>query len=70
MFINVNSYKDMGSDAEMIQAALDEAALKGEAVIIPKYNERTGKSEWNIDKTVLLHDESTLILQMLKSLKN
>ena len=63
MFIDVNKYKEMNSDSEMIQAALDEARVNGKAVIIPKYNERTGQSVWNIDKTVLLYSESTLILQ-------
>lgn len=63
MFINVNNYKDKSSDSEMIQAALDEAQKNGKAVIIPKFNERTGKSVWNIDKTLLLYDESTLMLQ-------
>ena len=63
MFIDVNKYKDKSSDSEMIQAALDEARVNGKAVIIPKYNERTGQSVWNIDKTVLLYSESTLILQ-------
>lgn len=63
MFIDVNKYKEMNSDSEMIQAALDEARVNGKAVIISKYNERTGQSVWNIDKTVLLYSESTLILQ-------
>ena len=63
MFINVNDYKDRLSDAEMIQAALDAALENGKAVVIPKYNERTKKAIWDIDRAIMLHDESTLILQ-------
>jgi hypothetical protein len=50
MYINVNEYKDRASDAEMIQAALDAASLNGKAVVIPKYNERTGMPLWDIDQ--------------------
>ena len=63
MFINVNDYKDRLSDAEMIQAALDAALENGKAVVIPKYNERTKKAIWDIDRAIMLHDESTLIIQ-------
>ncbi len=63
MYIDVNDYKHLESDSEMIQAALDAAAETGEAVVIPKINARTGKSVWDITKTILLHDESTVILQ-------
>ncbi len=63
MYINVNSYKDLASDSKMIQAAIDEASRKGQAVLIPKYNERTGRDVWDIDNTLYLHSESTVILQ-------
>ena len=63
MYIDVNRYKHKNSDAEMIQSAIDEARLNGKAVVIPKYNERTGGCVWNIEKTILLYDESTVILQ-------
>lgn len=63
MYINVNNYKNEKSDADMIQAALDAASLNGKAVIIPKYNERTNRAIWDIDKAIKLHNESTLILQ-------
>ena len=32
-------------------------------VVIPKTNARTGKNIWDITETILLHDESTVILQ-------
>ena len=63
MFLNVNTFSDCGSDADMIQAAVDAAAKKGQSVLVPKYNVRTGKDLWEIDKTVLLHTSTTLILQ-------
>ncbi len=63
MYINVNDYKDKTSDWEMIQSAIDDAAITGKAVVIPKTNERTKKAIWDIDKTILLHSESILILQ-------
>ena len=63
MFLNVNTFSDCGSDADMIQAAVDAAAKTGQSVLVPKYNVRTGKDLWEIDKTVLLHTSTTLILQ-------
>ena len=54
MYINVNDYKDKTSDWEMIQSAIDDAAITGKAVVIPKTNERTKKAIWDIDKTILL----------------
>lgn len=63
MYINANVFKGKSSDSDMIQAAIDDAAMKGKMVIIPKYNERTGKSVWDIDKTLFLHNESTVVLQ-------
>lgn len=63
MYINVNDYKDKKSDSAMIQAAIDDAKVSGKAVVIPKINERTQKPIWDIDKTILLYSEITLILQ-------
>ena len=63
MFIDVNIYKNLETDSDMIQAAVDAAALTGETVVIPKINARTGKSVWDITKTILLDDESTVVLQ-------
>lgn len=62
MYLNVNTFADRASDSEMIQAALDTAVETGQFVLIPKINARTGKALWDIDKTILLHNDSTLIL--------
>ena len=63
MFVNVNDFKNKGSDSEMIQAALDAAKEEGLSVLVPKINKRTGKDIYNIDKTLFLHTGSILILQ-------
>ena len=63
MYINVNNYKNEACDSDMIQKALDEAAVSGVAVVIPKINERTGKDVWDITKALLLNDGNTVILQ-------
>ncbi len=63
MYINVNDYKHLECDSDMIQAAVDDAEFTGQSVVIPKINARTGKDVWDITKTILLHDESTVILQ-------
>ena len=63
MYINANSYKHLESDSKMIQAAIDEASLSGKSVLIPKYNERTGRDIWNIAETLYLHSESVILLQ-------
>lgn len=63
MTINVNDFKSLNSDAQMIQSAIDLARNTGDLVLIPKINARTGKSIWEIEQTIFLHDESTLILQ-------
>ena len=57
-----NDFKHLESDAAMIQAAIDEAAKYGVSVIIPRYNERTDKCIWEIDKTLWLHDGSDVLL--------
>ena len=63
MIIDVNEFKHLECDSDMIQAAVDAAKDTGEFVIIPKINARTGEARWDITKTILLHDESTVILQ-------
>ena len=35
MYIDLYKYKDVSSDAKMIQTALDEAKVSGKAVLIP-----------------------------------
>ncbi len=63
MYLNVNNYSHLSCDSDMIQAALDKAQETGQAVLIPKINQRTGKAIWDITKTILLHSESTVLLQ-------
>ncbi|MBP5274931.1 MAG: hypothetical protein ILO36_08380 [Abditibacteriota bacterium] len=51
------------SDAEAIQAAVDEAKKLGlDTVVIPRMNRRRGQALWVIDKAVLLPAHTTLIL--------
>ncbi len=38
----------------MIQAAIDVASKTGQSVLVPKYNKRTGKAVWEIDKAIEL----------------
>ncbi len=59
---NPNSYAHLDSDSAMIQAAVDAAAKTGEAVTIPRYNERTGQRVWNITKEIVLYSGSVLYL--------
>ena len=60
--ININTYKYLSSDAEMLQAAINAAASRGEEVCVPAINGRTGQPLWNIDKTVFLPDNTHLVL--------
>ena len=51
------------SDSDSIQRAVRLAAENGtRCVLIPKYNERTGENVWNIDQTVRLPSDMTIIL--------
>lgn len=58
-----NDYKDLETDSQMIQAAVDEAAKFGAAVVIPRYNERRGECTWVLDETILLHSGSFVTLE-------
>ena len=62
MFINVNDYKNLSCDSDMINAAIIDGAKSGKMVVIPRINERTGKDIWDITKTIRLQDDTTLIL--------
>ena len=57
-----NDFKQLSSDYEMIQAAVDEAAAYGAEVVIPRYNERTGKPIWELDRSVVLKNGSYVII--------
>ncbi len=59
---NPNFYAHLEDDSAMIQAAVDAAAKTGEAVTIPRYNERTGQRVWNITKAIQLYSDSVLYL--------
>ena len=58
-----NDFKDLASDAKMIQAAVDAAAEEGVSVVIPRFNERTEKPLWEIDETIVLHTGSDVQLE-------
>lgn len=53
-FADPNNFHE-NSDSKCIQAAIDKAAAEGwNHVVIPAYNQRTGKPIWIIDETILL----------------
>ena len=58
-----NDFKQLSSDSEMIQAAVDEAAKYGAEVVIPRYNERTGKPIWELDRSVVLKNGSYVVIE-------
>lgn len=62
MYINVNEYSHLSCDSDMINTAITDAAKYGKAVLIPKFNKRTGENVWNIEKSIVLKDETTVIL--------
>ena len=60
--LNPNEFK-LATDSENIQRAVDTAAAGYDrTVVIPKYNARTGSCMWEIDKTILLPNDVTIIL--------
>ena len=63
---NPNFYAHLEDDSAMIQAAVDAAAQTGDAVTIPRRNERTGKNVWDICRAILLHTGSVLYLDNCK----
>ena len=58
-----NDYKNLKTDSQMIQAAVDEAAKYGATVIIPRVNERRGECLWEIDESIILHTGSSIVLE-------
>lgn len=51
------------TDSGTIQAAIDRASADGVGkVIIPRFNPRTGKPLWTIEKTILIPSDMTVIL--------
>ena len=63
MYRNISQYKHLACDSDMIQAAIDAAQETGQAVLVPKKNPRTGEAIYSVTKTIVLHSETTLILQ-------
>jgi len=60
--IQVNEYASCGSsDVAVISAAL-KTAKAGDTVRIPRFNARTGKTEWRIGETIILRSGVTLLL--------
>lgn len=59
---NPNFYKNLEDDSAMIQAAVDAAKETGEAVTIPRLNERTGECLWTISRAIELHSGSVIYL--------
>ena len=55
MAINPNRWANLADDAQMIQAAVDEAAKTGQTVVIPARNERTGEQKWVLERAVRDH---------------
>lgn len=51
------------TDSKSIQNAVDNAQQQGiDNVVIPRFNRRTNKNGWSIDKTILLPSDMTIIL--------
>ncbi len=42
MYLNVNNFAHLPCDSDMIQAAVDKAQEIGQAILIPKINQKTG----------------------------
>ena len=65
-YISPNEYRDRAkSDSQAIQMAVDAAAesLGGSRVVrIPRRCQRTGLDVWNIDRTILLPSDITILL--------
>lgn len=58
-YVNANDFTG-SSDHELLQCALNAAA--GGCLVIPRYNKRTGKTLWEIDKTLIVPSDTTVIL--------
>ena len=60
--VDPNKYSTLQDDSAMIQAAVDEAAKKGLAVLIPRINARTNAAIWNITEEINLYTGSVIYL--------
>ena len=61
-YIDPNDYYSLADDSLMLQAAVDAAVICGQCVRVPRYNKRTGKNEWVIQRAIKLHSGSTVVL--------
>ena len=61
--VTPNQFKDSASDSVAIQAAVDFATKRGEAVTVPAWNERTGTNLWVISETIRLPSGATVYLE-------
>ena len=60
-FVSANDPRYTGAtDSETLQNAINDAA--GKCLVIPRYNAHTGCTVWNIEKTLRLPSDTTLLL--------
>lgn len=60
-FVDANDPRFIGgSDWETLQNAINAAA--GKWLVIPRHNSRTGENVWNIEKTLVIPSDTTLVL--------
>lgn len=60
-FVDANDPQFAGAtDWETLQNAINSSV--GKALVIPRYNKRTGSTVWNIDKAICLPSNTTVIL--------
>lgn len=60
-YVDANDPRYAGAtDSETLQNAIDHAV--GRCLVIPRYNARTGSRVWNVEKTLRLPSNTTLIL--------
>lgn len=60
-FVDANDPRFTGSsDWETLQNAINAAA--GKCLVIPRYNARTGSTIWNIEKTLVMPSDTTVVL--------
>lgn len=60
-YVNANAPCYAGTtDFETLQNAVNDAA--GKCLVIPRYNARTGDTVWNIEKTIQIPSDTTIVL--------
>ena len=62
-FVSVNEERfSRATDAETIQAAIDEAVRTGKGVVIPRFNASKNRAEWRIGRAIVLQSGTRLVL--------